>query len=171
MKHIVVISDTHGNIDKRFIKYLKKADEIWHAGDIGNLKTYNSLLTYSKVIAVFGNIDDNKIRTELDKTIFFHCENKKILMTHISGSTKKNNDEINLEIKKNKPDIFISGHSHILKISYDKKNKMLCINPGAAGKHGIHFVKTIVCFDIDKENIKNLNIVELSRSKSSNSIS
>lgn len=171
MKHIVVISDTHGNIDKRFIKYLKKADEIWHAGDIGNLETYNSLLGYSKVIAVFGNIDDNKIRNELDKTIFFHCENKKILMTHISRSKKTNDNEINLEIKKHKPDIFISGHSHILKIYYDKKNKMLCINPGAAGNYGIHFVKTIVCFDVDKENIKNLNVIELSRCKSSNPIS
>ena len=75
------------------------------------------------------------------------------------------------EIKKNKPDVFITGHSHILKIYYDKKNKMLCINPGAAGNYGIHFVKTIVCFDVDKEKIKNLNIVELSRNKSSNSIS
>ena len=171
MKHIVVVSDTHGNIDERFVKYFKKADEIWHAGDIGDLKTYNSLLSYSKVKAVWGNIDDHKIRSELEKTIFFKCENKKILMTHIGRSTKKNNNEIYQEIKKNKPDIFITGHSHILKIYYDKKNKMLCVNPGAAGNYGIHFVKTIVCFDLDKENIKNLNIVELSRYKSSNSIS
>ena len=89
MKHIVVISDTHGNIDERFVKYFKKADEIWHAGDIGDLKTYNSLLSYSKVKAVWGNIDDHKIRSELEKTIFFKCENKKILMTHIGRSTKK----------------------------------------------------------------------------------
>ena len=171
MKHIVVVSDTHGNIDERFVKYFKKADEIWHAGDIGDLKTYNSLLSYAEVKAVWGNIDDYKIRSELKKTIFFECENKKILMTHIGRSTKKNDNEINQEIKKNKPDIFITGHSHILKIYYDKKNKMLCINPGASGNHGIHFVKTIVCFDLDKENIKNLNIVELSKYKSSNSIS
>ena len=153
MKHIVVISDTHGNIDERFVRYLKKADEIWHAGDIGDLNTYNSLLSYSKVKAVWGNIDDHKIRSELEKTIFFKCENKKILMTHIGRSTKKNNNEISQEIKKNKPDVFITGHSHILKIYYDNKNIMLCINPGR-GNYGIHFVKTIVCFDVDKEKIK-----------------
>ena len=171
MKHIVVISDTHGNIDKRFVKYLKKADEIWHAGDIGNLETYNSLMSYSKLKAVWGNIDDHKIRSELEKTIFFNCEEKKILMTHIGGSKKKYDDEILLKIKKNKPDILVTGHSHILKIHYNRKNKMLCINPGAAGNYGIHFVKTIVCFDIDKEKIRNLNIIELARNKLSKSIS
>tara|TARA_X000000368_G_scaffold65394_1_gene46706 strand:+ start:47 stop:538 length:492 start_codon:yes stop_codon:yes gene_type:complete len=163
MKSIALLSDTHSVLDERFIRYLKNSDEIWHAGDIGSLEIYDKLKTLSNVRAVYGNIDNHKIRITLASELFFKCEGINIYMTHIGGKPGKYSKEIKEKIEKIEPNLFICGHSHILKIMNDKKNNLLYINPGAAGDHGIHQVKTIIKFNIDKKNIKDLKIIELKR--------
>jgi len=163
MKSIALLSDTHSVLDERFIRYLKNSDEIWHAGDIGSLEIYDKLKTLSNVRAVYGNIDNHKIRITLASELFFKCEGINIYMTHIGGKPGKYSKGIKEKIKKIEPNLFICGHSHILKIMNDKKNNLLYINPGAAGDHGIHQVKTIIKFNIDKKNIKDLKIIELKR--------
>ena len=163
MKNISLLSDTHSVLDERFIPHLKNSDEIWHAGDIGSLDVYDKLTKLSNVKAVYGNIDDHKIRIGLKSELFFKCEGVNIYMTHIGGFPGKYSKGIKEKIEKTNPNIFICGHSHILKIMNDKKNKLLFLNPGAAGNHGVHKVKTIIKFDIDDKEIKNLKIIELKR--------
>ena len=163
MKKISLLSDTHSILDERFIPHLKNSDEIWHAGDIGSLDVYDKLTKLSDVKAVYGNIDDHKIRIGLKSELFFKCEGVNIYMTHIGGYPGKYSKGIKEKIKKTNPNIFICGHSHILKIMNDKKNKLLFLNPGAAGNHGVHKVKTIIKFDIDDKEIRNLKIIELKR--------
>mgnify|MGYP001497287497 FL=1 len=163
MKRIILLSDTHHTLDERFYKHFKNADEIWHAGDIGSLEIYDKLKTLSNVRAVYGNIDNHKIRITLASELFFKCEGINVYMTHIGGKPGKYSKGIKEKIEKIEPNLFICGHSHILKIMNDKKNNLLYINPGAAGDHGIHQVKTIIKFNIDKKNIKDLKIIELKR--------
>ena len=163
MKKISLLSDTHSILDERFIPHLKNSDEIWHAGDIGSLDVYDKLTKLSDVKAVYGNIDDHKIRIGLKSELFFKCEGVNIYMTHIGGYPGKYSKGIKEKIEKTNPNIIICGHSHILKIMNDKKNKLLFINPGAAGNHGVHKVKTIIKFDIDDKEIRNLKIIELKR--------
>ena len=163
MKNISLLSDTHSVLDERFIPHLKNSDEIWHAGDIGSLDVYDKLTKLSDVKAVYGNIDDHKIRIGLKSELFFKCEGVNIYMTHIGGYPGKYSKGIKEKIEKTNPNIFICGHSHILKIMNDKKNKLLFLNPGAAGNHGVHKVKTIIKFDIDDKKIRNLKIIELKR--------
>ena len=163
MKKISLLSDTHSILDERFIPHLKNSDEIWHAGDIGSLDVYDKLTKLSDVKAVYGNIDDHKIRIGLKSELFFKCEGVNIYMTHIGGYPGKYSKGIKEKIEKTNPNIFICGHSHILKIMNDKKNKLLFLNPGAAGNHGVHKVKTIIKFDIDDKKIRNLKIIELKR--------
>ena len=163
MKNISLLSDTHSVLDERFIPHLKNSDEIWHAGDIGSLDVYDKLTKLSDVKAVYGNIDDHKIRIGLKSELFFKCEGVNIYMTHIGGFPGKYSKGIKEKIEKTNPNIFICGHSHILKIMNDKKNKLLFLNPGAAGNHGVHKVKTIIKFDIDDKKIRNLKIIELKR--------
>ena len=163
MKNISLLSDTHSVLDERFIPHLKNSDEIWHAGDIGSLDVYDKLTKLSDVKAVYGNIDDHKIRIGLKSELFFKCEGVNIYMTHIGGYPGKYSKGIKEKIEKTNPNIFICGHSHILKIMNDKKNKLLFLNPGAAGNHGVHKVKTIIKFDIDYKEISNLKIIELKR--------
>ena len=163
MKKISILSDTHSILDERFIPHLKNSDEIWHAGDIGSLDVYDKLTKLSDVKAVYGNIDDHKIRIGLKSELFFKCEDVNIYMTHIGGYPGKYSKGIKEKIEKTNPNIFICGHSHILKIMNDKKNKLLFLNPGAAGNHGLHKVKTIIKFDIDDKEIRNLRIIELKR--------
>ena len=163
MKSIALLSDTHSVLDERFIRHLKNSDEIWHAGDIGSLEIYDKLKTLSNVRAVYGNIDNHKIRITLASELFFKCEGINVYMTHIGGKPGKYAKGIKEKIEKTEPNLFICGHSHILKIMNDKKNNLLYINPGAAGDHGIHQVKTIIKFNIDKKNIKDLKIIELKR--------
>ena len=163
MKNISLLSDTHSVLDERFIPHLKNSDEIWHAGDIGSLDVYDKLTKLSNVKAVYGNIDNHKIRIELKPELFFKCEDVNIYMTHIGGYPGKYSKGIKEKIEKTNPNIFICGHSHILKIMNDKKNKLLFLNPGAAGNHGVHQVKTIIKFDIDDKEIRNLKIIELIR--------
>ena len=163
MKQIALLSDTHGVLDKRFISHLKDSDEIWHAGDIGTLDIYDELCKLSKVRAVYGNIDNHKLRIILKPELLFKCEEVNIFMTHIAGYPGKYYKGITQKIKKYKPNLVISGHSHILKVMNDKKNKLLFINPGAAGNYGIHKVKTIVKFNIDRKDIKGLKIIEVEK--------
>ena len=163
MKKISLLSDTHSILDERFIPHLKNSDEIWHAGDIGSLDVYDKLTKLSNVKAVYGNIDNHKIRIGLKSELFFKCEGVNIYMTHIGGYPGKYSKGIKEKIEKTNPNIFICGHSHILKIMNDKKNKLLFLNPGAAGNHGVHKVKTIIKFDIDDKEIRNLKIIELKR--------
>ena len=163
MKQISLLSDTHGVIDKRFIPHLKDSDEIWHAGDIGTLDIYDELCKLSKVRAVYGNIDNHKLRIILKPELLFKCEEVNIFMTHIAGYPGKYSKGITQKIEKYKPNPVISGHSHILKVMNDKKNNLLFINPGAAGNYGIHKVKTIVKFNIDGKDIKELKIIEVER--------
>jgi len=163
MKSIALLSDTHSVLDERFIRHLKNSDEIWHAGDIGSLEIYDKLKKLSNVRAVYGNIDNHKIRITLASELFFRCEGINVYMTHIGGKPGKYSKGIKEKIEKKEPNIFVCGHSHILKIMNDKKNNLLYINPGAAGDHGIHQVKTIIKFNIDKKNIKDLKIIELKR--------
>ena len=163
MKNISLLSDTHSVLDERFIPHLKNSDEIWHAGDIGSLDVYDKLTKLSDVKAVYGNIDDHKIRIGLKSELFFKCEGVNIYMTHIGGYPGKYSKGIKEKIEKTNPNIFICGHSHILKIMNDKKNKLLFLNPGAAGNHGIHQVKTIVKFSINNKKVMDLKIIELKR--------
>ena len=163
MKSIALLSDTHSVLDERFIRHLKNSDEIWHAGDIGSLEIYDKLKKLSNVRAVYGNIDNHKIRITLASELFFKCEGINVYMTHIGGKPGKYSRGIKEKIEKTEPNVFVCGHSHILKIMNDKKNNLLYINPGAAGNHGIHQVKTIIRFNIDKKNIKDLKIIELKR--------
>ena len=163
MKSIALLSDTHSVLDERFIRHLKNSDEIWHAGDIGSLEIYDKLKTLSNVRAVYGNIDNHKIKITLASELFFKCEEINVYMTHIGGKPGKYSKGIKEKIEKTEPNVFICGHSHILKIMNDKKNNLLYINPGAAGNHGIHQVKTIIKFNIDKKKIKDLKIIELKR--------
>ena len=163
MKKISLLSDTHSVLDERFIPHLKDSDEIWHAGDIGSLVIYDKLNEISKVKAVYGNIDNHQIRITLASELFFKCEGVNIYMTHIGGYPGKYSKAVKEKIEKTKPDIFICGHSHILKVMNDKINNLLFINPGAAGNHGIHQVKTIVQFIINEKKISDLKIIELKR--------
>ena len=163
MKKISLLSDTHSVLDERFIPHLKDSDEIWHAGDIGSLVIYDKLNEISKVKAVYGNIDNHQIRITLASEVLFKCEGLNIYMTHIGGYPGKYSKAVKEKIEKTKPDIFICGHSHILKVMNDKINNLLFINPGAAGNHGIHQVKTIVQFIINEKKISDLKIIELKR--------
>tara|TARA_B100000900_G_scaffold411553_1_gene431478 strand:- start:11540 stop:12037 length:498 start_codon:yes stop_codon:yes gene_type:complete len=161
VKKIVLISDTHNVLDKHFFKYFSNADEIWHAGDIGNLTITDKLKEFAILKAVYGNIDNSIIRSEFSNTLYFKCEDINVLMTHIGGYPGNYNKNILPIIKEKKIDLFICGHSHILKVIYDKKYNLLHLNPGAMGNFGIHQVKTLIKFDIEKKNIKNLKIIEI----------
>ena len=161
MKKILLLSDTHSYIDAQILKYVKLADEVWHAGDIGDLKVTDTIKKLKPLRAVYGNIDDNLARLEFPLDNKFTVENVSVWMTHIGGYPNKYNQRIREEIKLNAPKIFISGHSHILKVQYDKKLNLLHLNPGAAGNHGFHKARTMLRFNIDKEQIKELEIIEL----------
>jgi hypothetical protein len=163
MKKILLISDTHGYIDDRIIQYAKQSDETWHAGDIGELKVTDELKKVTTLRAVHGNIDNNKIRAEYPENLRFKIEEMKIWITHIGGYPNKYNQRIRQEINSNPPDIFICGHSHILKVINDKKLDLLHINPGAVGKHGFHHVRTMIRFEIMNSKIQNLEVIEFKR--------
>ena len=166
MKQIVLLSDTHHTLDDRFFPHFEKADEIWHAGDIGSFEITDTLKRYAPLRVVYGNIDDKTMRTEFKANLYFKCEKVNVMMTHIGGYPGRYNNKILPIIEEANPDLFICGHSHILKVMYDKKNKLLHMNPGAIGDYGIHKVKTILCFTIQGKEIKNLRVVEFPRSKS-----
>ena len=163
MKKILVISDTHGYIDDRILHYAKNSDEVWHAGDIGDFSVIDQLSSVSKIKAVFGNIDDHNIRKVYDEKNIFICDELKVYIVHIGGYPGSYNKKIKNELIDIEPDIFISGHSHILKIQNDKKNNILHLNPGAAGKIGFHSVRTMIRFEINEKKINNLEVIQLGK--------
>jgi len=163
MKKILLISDTHGYIDEKIIKCASQVDEMWHAGDIGDISVSDKLKKIRPLRGVFGNIDDQKIRTEFPLHNRFICEKVNVWITHIGGYPKRYNPKILEELKSNPPDLFICGHSHILKVINDKKLGLLHINPGAIGKYGLHSVRTMVQFEINGKKIENLSIIEFKR--------
>ena len=163
MKKIIILSDTHSALDKRFFPHLEDANEIWHAGDIGDIGILENLEKITKVRAVYGNIDNHIIRSATKAFINFKCEEVNVLITHIGGYPGKYTKGIKEKIQKLRPKLFICGHSHILKVIFDKKFNLLHMNPGAAGNYGVHKVKTILKFKIDKENITDLKVIELKR--------
>jgi putative phosphoesterase len=166
MKQIILLSDTHHTLDERFFSHFKKADEIWHAGDVGSLEVTDTLKKYAPIRVVYGNIDDKTMRTEFNAHLYFKCEKVNVMMTHIGGYPGRYDKKVLAIIEKRTPDLFICGHSHILKVMYDKKNHLLHMNPGAIGDYGIHKVKTILCFTIEGKEIKDLRVVEFPRNKS-----
>ena len=160
MKKILLLSDTHGHIDDDILKYVKQADEVWHAGDIGNLSISDAIKTLKPLRAVYGNIDDAKVRVEFPEHNRFLCENVDVWITHIGGYPNKYDIRVKNDIFKNPPKLFISGHSHILKVMHDKKLNLLHMNPGAVGKQGLHKVRTMLRFTIDGDKIDNLEVIE-----------
>ncbi len=163
MKKILLLSDTHGFIDNQILKFVKQADEIWHAGDIGNLKVTDAIEKLKPLRAVYGNIDDANARATFPLDQKFLIEGVGVWITHIGGYPKKYHQRIRETLKKNPPNLFISGHSHILKVQFDKDLNLLHLNPGACGKSGFHKVRTMLRFEIDGKNIKNLEIIELAK--------
>lgn len=161
MKKILLLSDTHSHIDDVILKYVNQADEVWHAGDIGDLKVTDVLKKWKTLRAVYGNIDDSKARMEFPLNNRFLCEGVSVLITHIGGYPGKYNRVIKAEIERNPPKLFICGHSHILKVQFDKKYNLLHMNPGAAGIYGFHQIRTMLRFEIDGDKIQKLEIIEL----------
>ena len=163
MTRIGLISDTHGFLDERVIEHFKDCDEVWHAGDFGADVAKRLKEKSKKLKGVYGNIDEQEIRHEFPEQLIFNCEQVKVMMRHIGGSPTNYNPETRKELSIHKPQLFISGHSHILKVIYDDKIKCLHINPGAAGKQGWHKVRTIIRFSIDGSDIKNCEVIELGK--------
>lgn len=163
MTKILLLSDTHSYIDDAILKYVNQADEVWHAGDIGSLEVTDLLAAAKPLRAVYGNIDNHEIQKEFPLDNHFICEGVKVYITHIGGYPPKYNGKSRVEINKNTPKLFICGHSHILKVMWDKKLDLLHMNPGACGKHGFHQMRTMLRFAIDGEEIKNLEIIELGK--------
>lgn len=161
MQRIALLSDTHNYLDSKIFKYFESCDQIWHAGDIGTISITDELSKIKPVVAVYGNIDGQDVRKVHPLNQLFKCEDVSVFITHIGGYPDRYNFEALDIIKKNKPKLFICGHSHILKVMHDKKYDLLHINPGAAGIHGFHKVKTLVRFTIDRDKIKDLEVIEL----------
>ncbi len=165
MKKILLISDTHGYIDDQILKFVKQADEVWHAGDIGSIEVVDIIKNLKPLRAVYGNIDDSLIRTEFPLDNKFTIEKVTVWITHIGGYPNRYDPRVKEEITKNPPQLYISGHSHILKVIFDKKLNLLHMNPGAAGKHGFHTVRTMLRFEINEDKISNLEVIELEQRK------
>jgi len=158
---ILLLSDTHSYIDERILEYASMADEVWHAGDIGDLKVTDELSKVSKLRAVYGNIDNAEIRKEFPLNNRFTVEGLDVLITHIGGYPGKYSLAIREELYQNPPKLFICGHSHILKVMPDRKLGLLHINPGACGIYGFHKIRTMIRFEIIKGKIENPEVIEL----------
>jgi putative phosphoesterase len=161
---IGLISDTHSHLDPKVLNYFENCDEIWHAGDIGNPAIVQSLEKAKPVRAVFGNIDTRELQALYPEDIWFSCEGLSIWLTHIGGAPPNYNPRVKKILREKIPDVFICGHSHILRVMKDPAYKdMLYINPGAAGNHGFHTTKTIIRFEIKKASIINMEAIELGK--------
>ncbi|MBN2682274.1 MAG: metallophosphoesterase family protein [Bacteroidales bacterium] len=163
MKTIGLLSDTHTFVDDKILNFFNNCDEIWHAGDIGNIQTADLLAAHKPLKAVYGNIDGHEIRRIYPEHLRFICEGLDVWITHIGGYPGRYDRAVYSEIQRNPPGLFISGHSHILKVIHDNKLNLLHINPGAAGKSGLHMVRTAVRFQIENGIIKNLELLEIKR--------
>jgi len=161
MTRIGLLSDTHGYLDDAVFRYFDQCDEIWHAGDFGNIELADQLAAFKPLRGVYGNIDDRTVRLVYPEHLKFTVEQVSVWMTHIGGYPGKYNPKIKKEIYLNPPKIFISGHSHILKVMYDQKIGTLHLNPGAAGKQGWHKIRSLLKFCISEEKIHTLEAIEL----------
>ena len=158
---IGLLSDTHGYLDDAVFKHFEKCDEIWHAGDFGSMEVIEKLEAFKPLRGVYGNIDDKDIRLKFPEHLRFHCEQVDVWMTHIGGYPGKYSPLVKPEILNNPPKLFITGHSHILKVQFDPKLQLLHLNPGAAGKQGWHQIRTAMRFEINGDKIENLEVIEL----------
>ena len=165
MKRIGILSDTHCTLIPQLFDFFKDVDELWHAGDIGNIKTADALAQFKPLRAVHGNIDDHVVRMQYPEDLFFHIEDVDVYMTHIGGYPGHYMSVVRDILEKQKPDLYICGHSHILKVMYDKQLNLLHINPGAAGNSGFHNKVTFVRMVIDGKTFKDMEIFELDRNK------
>ena len=163
MKKIGLLSDTHGVWDKKFETHFADCDEVWHAGDIGSLQLANRFEAFKPFRAVYGNIDDFSVRRTYPEALRFTLEEVGVLMTHIGGYPGKYDARIRTALYAHPPKLFICGHSHILKVIYDKNLGCLHLNPGAAGKYGFHQVRTLIRFVLDAGDIGNLEVIELGK--------
>lgn len=161
MTRIGLLSDTHGLLDSRVFEHFKDCDEIWHAGDIGSAEVLQKLREYKPTRAVFGNMDSGDVRYSLSEFYRFKVEDVNVLLTHIGGYPGRYNPWLIPMFQREKPDLFVCGHSHILKVQYDHQWDFLTINPGAAGKQGWQTVQTLIRFTIDGKTISNLEVIEL----------
>lgn len=161
MVKVGLLSDTHAYWDDRYLDYFQDCDEIWHAGDIGSDALASRLASFKTFRAVYGNIDGQSLRSDYPKIARFQIEDVKVMMTHIGGYPGRYNPEIRKELYDTHPNLFVSGHSHILKVMFDKHLGCLHINPGAAGKSGFHQVRTLVRFAIDGKTITEMEVIEL----------
>lgn len=163
MLRIALLSDTHSYIDNRILEHCNSCDEIWHAGDIGNISVANAFEKIKTFRAVFGNIDGQEIRIRYPETLRFKCEEVDVMMTHIGGKPEYYVAKVKAVMKTNSPKIFICGHSHILLVKFEKKYNCLHLNPGAAGTSGFHQMRTMLRFTIDGKEIRDLEVVELGK--------
>jgi putative phosphoesterase len=161
MTKILLLSDSHSYMDDRILEYAGQADEIWHGGDFGSFEIIERLEKMKPLKGVYGNIDNAKIRSEFPEVSRFFCENVEVLMIHIGGYPGKYSPLAKEKIAEKTPKLFISGHSHILKVMFDQKNNLLHLNPGACGKQGWHKMRTMMRFVIDDTEIKDLEVIEL----------
>ncbi|HUI33876.1 MAG: metallophosphoesterase family protein [Dysgonamonadaceae bacterium] len=161
MKKIGLLSDTHGHWDEKYITYFKECDEVWHAGDIGSPGVAQKFENFKPFRAVFGNIDGQELRLRYPEVNRFTLEDVDVLITHIGGYPGRYDSKIRSTLYANPPKLFIAGHSHILKVMFDKKLQCLHMNPGAAGKYGFHKVRTLLRFVLDAGNIRDLEVIEL----------
>lgn len=163
MKRIGLLSDTHAWWDDKYAEYFAECDEIWHAGDIGSMEVVEKLQQLKPLRAVHGNIDGGEVRLLFPENLRWNCEGADVLMTHIGGYPGKYDRSIVQQIYARPPKLFISGHSHILKVQYDHQLQLLHINPGAAGKQGWQAVRTLVRFTIDNGEFRDLEVIEMPR--------
>jgi putative phosphoesterase len=163
MKRIGLISDTHNYLDEAVFRHFEHCDEIWHAGDFGTIEIAERLKKFKPLKGVYGNIDGYDVRSVFPEKLVWDCEAVKVYMTHIGGYPGRYAPNIKQDLISNDARLFISGHSHILKIIYDDKIHCLHINPGAAGNQGWHKIRTIVRFAVDGSNIKDCEVIELGR--------
>ncbi len=162
MVRIGLLSDTHSYLDPSLLPVLQECDEIWHAGDLGSLDLLRQLQKLKKPLrVVYGNIDGHDIRIDVPERLIFQVEQMKILMIHIGGYPGHYTAPVRKALLEEKPDIYVCGHSHILKVIYDKQLQLLHINPGAAGREGFQKVRTMVRFTIDQGRVKDLAIIEM----------
>lgn len=161
---IGVISDTHGFLDPKVFEYFKECDEVWHGGDIGDIRIVEALKKFKPLRAVFGNIDARDIQIQFPEDLWFECEGLNVLITHIAGAPPRYNPRVKKILQTRVPDVIVCGHSHILRVAKDPAyGGMLYINPGAAGNHGFHHMKTLIRFEISDQEVRNLEVIELGR--------
>ena len=163
MKRIGVISDTHNTFDEQLKEFLRDVDEIWHAGDFGSIELADQIASFKPMKGVWGNIDGGMMRRAYNEFCCFQCGNKRVLITHIGGYPRHYSPAAVRMIQTSKPDIFIAGHSHILKVMFDPIYQLLHINPGAAGQYGFHKVRTAIRFTINGDDIRDMEIGEWPR--------